>query len=91
MNLPVYSACQENRIDPKGNKKSELNVGGSDRILQLATKLIFLTNKSEEEIMKQGELNGNQTLYIAYQRNGESDVPTINIQFDRPILTQSEV
>ena len=91
MNLPVYSACQENRIDPKGNKKSELNVGGSDRILQLATKLIFLTNKSEEEIMKQGELNGNQTLYIAYQRNGESDVPPINIQFDRPKLTQSEV
>lgn len=91
MNLPIYSACQENRIDPKGNKKSELNVGGSDRILQLATKLIFLTNKSEEEIMKQGELNGNQTLYIAYQRNGESDVPPINIQFDRPKLTQSEV
>ena len=91
LNLPIYSACQENRLDPKGEKKSEANVGGSDRILQLASKLIFLSNKSEEDIMKQGELNGNQTLYIAYQRNGESDVPPINIQFDRPRLTQTEV
>ena len=91
MNLPIYSACQENRIDPKGNKKSEINVGGSDRILQLATKLIFLTNKSEEDIIKQGELNGNQTLYIAFQRNGESDVPPIDIMFDKPRLTQREV
>lgn len=91
LEIPIYSACQENRVDPKGNKKSELNVGGSDRILQLASKLIFLQNKSEEDIMKEGILNGNQTLYIAYQRNGESDVPPINIMFDRPILTQKEV
>ena len=91
LNIPIYSACQENRFDPKGEKKSELNVGGSDRILQLCSKLIFLSNKSEEDIMKQGELNGNQTLYIAYQRNGESDCPPINIQFDRTKLTQKEV
>lgn len=91
MEIPIYSACQENRLDPKGDKKSELNVGGSDRILQLATKLIFLSNKSEEDIIRQGILNGNQTLYIAYQRNGESDVPPINILFDRVRLTQSEV
>jgi replicative DNA helicase len=91
LEIPIYSACQENRIDPKGDKKSEINVGGSDRILQLASKLIFLSNKSEEEMMRLGELNGNQTLYIAYQRNGESDVPYINIKFDRPRLTQIEV
>ena len=91
LEIPIYSACQENRIDPKGNKKSEVNVGGSDRILQLASKLIFLSNKTEEELLKEGEINGNQKLYIAYQRNGESDVPDINIKFDRPRLTQTEV
>lgn len=91
LDIPVYSACQENRIDPKGEKKSEINVGGSDRILQLATKLIFLSNKPEEDIIKQTESNGNQTLYIAYQRNGESDVQPINIMFDREKLTQTEV
>ena len=94
LGLPVYSACQENRSNPKGDnggRKDETNVGGSDRILQLATKLIFLTNKSDEEIMKEGELNGNQRLYIAYQRNGESDVAPINIKYDRPRITQYEV
>lgn len=91
MNIPIYSACQENRSDPKSDKKSELNVGGSDRILQLASKLIFLYNKSEEEIMRMGDINGNQNLYIAYQRNGESDVAPISIFFDKGRLTQREV
>ena len=91
LSIPVYSACQENRNDPKGAKKDETNVGGSDRILHLATTLMFLTNKSEEEIIKEGGMYGNQSLYIAYQRNAESDVPPINIKYDRPILTQTEV
>ena len=91
LNIPVYSACQENRSDPKGGKKDETNVGGSDRILQLASKLIFLTNKSDEDIMKEGQINGNQRLYIAYQRNGESDTPPINVKFDRPKNTMREV
>lgn len=89
--IPIYSACQENRSDPKSTKKDETNVGGSDRILQLASKLIFLSNKSDEDIAKEGEINGNQRLYIAYQRNGESDVPPINIKFDKCRLTQTEV
>jgi replicative DNA helicase len=91
LKLPVYAGCQENRSDPKSDKKDERNVGGSDRILQLATKLIFLNNKSEEQIFKEGGLNGNQTLQIAYQRNGESNCPPINIQFDRTILRQREI
>ena len=91
LKVPVWSACQENRLDPKGGKKDETNVGGSDRILQLATKLMFLTNKSEEDILKEAELRGNQTLYIAYQRNGQSDVPPIDVMFNRPILTQKEI
>ena len=82
LKLPVFSACQENRSDPKGTKKDETNVGGSDRILQLASKLIFLTNKSEEEMLRSGKSKGNQTLYVAYQRNGESDCPAINVNFD---------
>ena len=91
LGIPIYSACQENRIDPKGGRKDETNVGGSDRILQLASKLIFLTNKSDEEIMKEGEINGNQRLYIAFQRNGESNCPPINIKFDRPRNTMIEI
>ena len=90
LEIPIYSACQENRIGSTG-KKSEANVGGSDRILQLASKLVFLQNKSEEDIMKEGIINGNQTLYIAYQRNGESDVKPINLMFEKEILTQREV
>lgn len=91
LEIPIYSAAQENRIDPKGGKKSEINVGGSDRILQLATKLVFLTNKQEEDILRAGIGYGNQTLYIAYQRNGESDAPPINVMFDKPRITLNEI
>lgn len=91
LQIPIWSACQENRSDPKGGKKDESNVGGSDRILQLASKLIFLTNKSDEDIMKEGDINGNQVLYISYQRNGESSCPPINLKFDRPRITQAEI
>ena len=90
LNIPIYSGCQENRSDPKSGVKDERNIGGSDRILQLASKLVFLYNKNEEQILKEGHSNGNQVLYIAFQRNGESDVAPINIQFDRYCLTQYE-
>lgn len=91
LKIPVYAGCQENRSDPKADRKDERNVGGSDRILQLATKLIFLNNKSDEQIMKESGLQGNQTLQIAFQRNGESNCPPINVQFDRTILRQREI
>lgn len=91
LEIPIYSACQENRSNLNAEKKTEANVGGSDRILQLASKLVFLYNKTEEEILKQGDINGNQQLYIAFQRNGESDVPPINIAFDKTRCTQKEV
>lgn len=91
LNIPVYSACQENRSNLNSDKKSEANVGGSDRILQLASKLMFLYNKPEEDIIKEGGLNGNQQLYIAFQRNGESDCPPINIAFDKPRCKQTEI
>lgn len=90
LKVPVYSACQENRSNLDG-KKDERNVGGSDRILQLASKLIFLYNKSEEDIVKEGGQLGNQQLYIAYQRNGESGLPPINLQFDHEIVKIREI
>lgn len=91
LGIPVVSACQENRSNPKSTSKDETNVGGSDRILQNASKLIFLYNKDEEQIYKEGIQNGNQQLYIAYQRNGECDCEPINVMFDRPRITMKEV
>ena len=92
MGIPIYSACQENRGGGgEGEQKSYHNVGGSDRILQLATKLIFLYNKSRQKIQEDGLQNGNQELYIAYQRNGMSECPPIDIMFDRPYLNMREV
>lgn len=90
LQIPVFSACQENRTDVKGTQKDASNVGGSDRILQLATKLVFLYDKSEEQIAKEGAINGNQQIYIAYQRNGESDCDPINVFFNKPYLLQKE-
>lgn len=91
LNIPVYSACQENRSNINEQKKDATNVGGSDRILQLATKLIFLVNKPDEVVADEGEYFGNQQLQIAYQRNGESNCPPINVFFNKPILKMKEV
>lgn len=91
LKIPVYSAVQENRNDEKGTEKGASNVAGSDRILQLATKLMFLYAKTEEQIARDSVLLGNRYLKIAYQRNGESDVPPINVQFDNQIVSIREV
>lgn len=92
LKIPVYSACQMNRdAFGKDNEPDAGRIGGSYRILQLATKLIFLTNKSEKKIARDGIQNGNQQLWIKYQRNGQSDCPPINIFFDKPILRQKEI
>lgn len=91
LKIPVYSAVQENRNDEKGIEKGASNVAGSDRILQLATKLMFLYAKTDEQIARDSVLLGNRQLKIAYQRNGESDVAPINLQFDNQIVTIREV
>lgn len=91
LKIPVYSAVQENRNDEKGTEKGAGNVAGSDRILQLATKLMFLYAKTEEQIERDSTLLGNRQLKIAYQRNGESDCPPINLQFDNQVVTIKEV
>lgn len=91
LKIPVYSAVQENRNDEKGTEKGAGNVAGSDRILQLATKLMFLYAKTDEQIARDSVLLGNRQMKIAYQRNGESDVAPINLQFDNQIVTIREV
>lgn len=91
LNIPIVSACQENRTNPKSSDKDETNVGGSDRILQNATKLMFLYNKTEEQIAKSGIEKGNQQLYIAFQRNGTCDCEPIDIMFDRPRINMKEI
>jgi replicative DNA helicase len=91
LQMPVFTACQANRSDVGTESPDESNIGGSYRILQLASKLMFLYNKSPERIAKDGIQAGNQQLFIKFQRNGASDVPPINIMFDKPILRQVEV
>lgn len=92
LGIPVVSACQTNRTNGDNEDPSEADIGGSYRILQLASKLMFLYNKSAERIAKDGGVaSGNQRLHIKFQRNGESDCPPINIMFDKPILRQYEV
>lgn len=92
LQLPVFSACQTNRANDSSNDDpGESDIGGSYRILQLASKLMFLYNKSDEEIAKSGIQNGNQKLFIKWQRNGESNCPPIDIMFEKHIIRQSEV
>lgn len=91
LKIPVYTACQANRSDLDTVNPDAGNIGGSYRILQLASKLIFLVNKTDEQIAKDGFQNGNQQLLIKYQRNAASDCPPININFDKPIIRQTEV
>ena len=91
LKIPVFSAAQTNRSNEDTENPGAGDIGGSYRILQLATKLMFLYNKSDERIAKDGISAGNQQLFIKFQRNGQSDVPPINIMFDKPILRQTEV
>jgi replicative DNA helicase len=91
LGIPVFSAAQANRDELGNTNKDAKSIGGSYRILQLASKLMFLTNKSDEQIAKEGFNNGNQVLSIKYQRNGQSDCPPININFNKNILRQTEV
>lgn len=91
LKIPVFTAAQTNRNDLDNDNPDASDIGGSYRILQLATKLMFLINKSDEKIAKEGFHNGNQQLIIKYQRNGQSDCTPINIMFQREILRQVEV
>lgn len=90
LKIPVFTAGQENRSDT-GGSKSEANIAGSDRILHMATTLVFLYNKDPKTVREENMMNGNQELLIKFQRNGASDCEPINIMFNKPILRMEEV
>lgn len=91
LKVPVFTACQTNRNNLKTEDPDASHIGGSYRILQLVSKLIFLVNKSDERIAKDGIQNGNQQIIIKYQRNAQDNCDPINIMFNKPILRQTEV
>lgn len=89
--MPVITAAQSNRSNLGGTNQDASNIGGSYRILQMATRLCFLRNKTDFELSNEGFNSGNQKIKIAYQRNGASmNNDEININFDRPILKMKE-
>lgn len=88
-NIPIFTACQTNRNDLDTTDPDASSIGGSYRILQLATKLLFLRNKTPQELQSEGYTRGNQVLHIKYQRNGSGD-ERVDVQFDRPILRMFE-
>lgn len=93
LDIPIYSAVQANRNDVGQNAEDmdEGDIAGSDRILQLCSKLIFLAKKDEETIALEGGRLGNIQARIKFQRNGACDCPPINIKFDREIVRMTEV
>jgi replicative DNA helicase len=90
LKIPVFTANNENRTNWGGTEKDARSVGGSLGILQLATKLCFLRNKTDEELGVDGVAKGNQKFMIKYQRHGQSDIE-INILFDKIRITQTEI
>lgn len=91
LEIPIFTACQENRTGYGETDKTAKNIGGSIGILQLATKLLFLRNKTDAELAQEGVRAGNQKLLIKYQRHGASGDIELNIHYDKPKLTQYEV
>jgi replicative DNA helicase len=89
LKLPVLTANNENRANWGSTEKDARSVGGSLGILQLATKLCFLRNMTDEELALNGG-RANQVLMIAYQRHGQSNV-NVNVLFDKIRITQKEV
>lgn len=90
LSIPVITACQTNRNQLGTTEPDASAIGGSFRILQMASKLYFLRNKTDYELQNEGLAYGNQVLHVAYQRHGGTG-EKIYIQNDKPILRMSEV
>lgn len=88
--IPIITACQANRNDLETTNPDASSIGGSYRILQLATKLMFIRAKTDNELLLESYTKGNSKIHIKYQRNGEGD-RAIDVQFDKPILKMREV
>ena len=89
-NIPVVTAGQTNRNDIDTTNPDANNIGGSYRILQMATKLLFLRNKTDAELANEDYAKGNYKVHIKYQRHGSGD-EAIDFQFDKPIGRMYEV
>jgi len=92
LDIPIYSAVQANRNDvgQSAEDMDEGDIAGSDRILQLCSKLVFLAKKDIETVALEGGRLGNMQARIKFQRNGACDCPPINIQFDGEITRMTE-
>lgn len=90
LKIPVFTAIQENRSGYGNTEKDARNIGGSIGVLQKATKLLFLRNKTEEELALEGASKGNQKMIIKYARHGAGD-QEINVLYDRIRVSQMEV
>lgn len=89
LKIPVFTANNENRTNWGSTEKDARSVGGSLGILQLATKLCFLRNKTEEELAREPG-KGNQKFHIAYQRHGQCPID-LDIHFDKIRISQYEI
>ncbi|RXF11088.1 hypothetical protein EG878_14630 [Enterococcus faecalis] len=92
LELTVVSAVQLNRTAVGQEEYDDSMIAGSDGILQLASRLCFLRNKTEAEYATEGGATaGNQKFQVAFQRGGGSNLDPFNIQFDRKIIRQRQV
>ena len=56
----------------------------------MATKVLFLRNKTDNELIAEGYSKGNYKIHIKYQRHGQSDMK-LDFQFDKAIASMYEV
>lgn len=90
LKIPILTACQSNRSQIGNTDPDAGSIQGSYKILQLASKLYFIRNKTDYELTSEGYRFGNQVLHIKFQRHGGAG-ENINIQFDKAICKQKEV
>lgn len=88
--IPIITAGQSNRNDLDNTEPDASSIGGSYRILQMATKLLFLRNKTDAELNAEGYTRGNYKVHIGYQRHGASG-EKIDFQFDKALGMLYEV
>jgi len=90
LKIPVITAAQTNVSGETETSPSAKTIGGSYRILQMADKLFFLRNKTDEELAMHGLEHGNQVLTLTYQRSGSSDYPPIDIYSEKNLIRMQE-
>jgi hypothetical protein len=88
--IPVITAAQANRSAIGSTELDANAIGGSYRILQMATRLVFIRNKTNQELAAEGFSSGNMKVNVRYQRNGASNCDDIHVMFDRPCLSMKE-